>query len=608
MCGIVGYIGKQSAADIIFDGLTRLEYRGYDSAGIATLHQNKTEICRAEGKLKQLKSKLQKNALPGNVGIGHTRWATHGKPNEQNAHPHHYGLFTVVHNGIIENYLELKEALQKKKHVFSSDTDTEILAHLMNEEFQQTKSSFKALQNILKRVRGSYALAILNEKETQQVLVARNQSPLVLGEGLGENFIASDVPALLPYTREVIFLKDGEIAVLQPDKIEVFNNEGHTVNFETKHIDWSLTQAEKEGYKHFMLKEIFEGPRAFIDTLRGKVPADHSEILLEDFKKTIDQYPPELIYLVACGTSYHAALVGKFYLEKWARIPVVVDVASEFRYRKPILNSKTLLIVISQSGETADTLTVVKSAKLQKAPVYAICNVLESSIAREANGVFYTHAGPEIGVAATKTFLTQLQALLLVSLCWADHQNKISKEALKTILQETAELPQKMELVLKQAEEIKKLALHYMNSNLFLFIGRGLLYPIALEAALKLKEISYIFAEGYAGGELKHGPIAMIDQGTPVIALVPQDESYEKMSSNIQEVLARGAEVLAICNEQEKSLKQKCKAVIEIPKTLDLFYPLLAIIPLQLFAYHIANEKGHDVDQPRNLAKSVTVE
>ncbi len=608
MCGIVGYIGQKNASEIIFDGLTRLEYRGYDSAGIACLNDGKTEIRRAQGKLKELSSKLKSEALAGHIGIGHTRWATHGKPSEENAHPHHYGNFTVVHNGIIENYQELKEELLKLGHVFSSETDTEIVAHLLEVEFQKTSESLKSLQNVLNKIRGSYALAILNEKEADQILVARNQSPLVLGLGKGEQFTASDVPALLPYTRDVVFLKEGEIAKLKAESIEVYNLNLQSQKFESKHIDWDLTQAEKAGYKHFMLKEIHEGPRAFIDTLRGKISADFSEIYLKDFEEVLKNNKPELLYLVACGTSYHAALIAKFYFEKFAQIPVIVDVASEFRYRKPILNSKTLLMVISQSGETADTLTVVKSAKQEGAPVYAICNVLESSIARESNGVFYTHAGPEIGVAATKTFLVQVQGLILLALVAGLHHQKIEKKELTSLLQELGTLPQKMELLLKQAPQIEKLAHEYMNSDHFLFIGRGVQYPIALEAALKLKEISYLFAEGYPAGELKHGPIAMIDQGTPVLALAPNDEGFEKMMSNMQEVMARGARVLCISDKRQEDFASKCAAWIEIPQTLSIYYPLLTIIPLQLFAYSIADAKGHDVDQPRNLAKSVTVE
>jgi len=609
MCGIVGYIGNQNAAEIIYDGLTRLEYRGYDSAGIATLLDHKTEIRRAEGKLRHLKAKLQEKPLLGHIGIGHTRWATHGKPSEQNAHPHQWKKITVVHNGIIENYQELRQHLEKKGHHFSSETDTEVVAHLVDEELKESGSTLIAFEKTLQKIRGSYALALLNESEPETFYVARFQSPLVLGIGEKENYCASDIPALLPYTRQIIFLEDGDLAVLSAQKIEIYDADRKHVKRPSKKIEWDLAQAEKGGYKHFMLKEIFEAPRAYIDTLRSRIDSATQKIILPDFEKLLEQYKPELVYLIACGTSYHAALVGKFYLEKFAKIPVVVDVASEFRYRNPILHSKTLLLVISQSGETADTLTVVKNAKKQKAPIYSICNVLESSIPRESNAVFYTHAGPEIGVAATKTFLTQLEALLLIAITWSQHSfPALLKEENGSLIEAILSLSHSIEKILKNYPLIQKIAKEFSKAKLFLFIGRGLLYPIALEGALKLKEISYIFSEGYAAGELKHGPIAMIDQGTPVLALAPRDDHYEKIASNIQEVIARGASVIGIGNEDDPSLREKCSHFIGIPQSDSLLYPLLASIPLQLLAYEIADLNGHDVDQPRNLAKSVTVE
>lgn len=609
MCGIVGYIGEKEAAEIILDGLTRLEYRGYDSAGIAVLQKNKIEITRAQGKLSVLKNLLQKKPLVGSVGIGHTRWATHGKPSEANAHPHRYGKVAVVHNGIIENYQELRKELISEGHRFSSDTDTEIAAHLIDRELSKKNNPLKALQNTLKKIRGSYALVVLEETDPTHFYVAKHQSPLVLGLGEHENFVASDVPALLPYTRRVIFLEEGDVASVSAEKVEIYNEKGKKVERAVKEITWSLSQAEKGGYKHFMLKEIFEAPRAFIDTFRGHVNKANGDFFLKNTEKLFTSKNPfNKIYLVACGTSYHAALLGKFYLEKFVRVPVVVDVASEFRYRQSPIDSKTLLIAISQSGETADTLVTVKNAKSQGAKVYSICNVLDSSIARESDAVYYTHAGPEIGVAATKTFIVQVEALLVIALHWARSLGYLKKNEALQLMEEMSLLPQKIEQVLQSKETIQRAALHYSKSSYFLFIGRGYQYPIALEGALKLKEISYVNAEGYAAGELKHGPLAMIDQGTPVIALIPQDGGYEKTFSNVQEVLARGAEVLAIATEGDTNIEEKVETTLFIPKTDPLFYPLLTIIPLQLFAYEIADSKGHDVDQPRNLAKSVTVE
>ncbi len=609
MCGIVGYVGDKQASEIILDGLTRLEYRGYDSAGIAILHEGKIEIARAEGKLKNLKNLLQQKPISGCMGMGHTRWATHGKPSEMNAHPHRSGKVAVVHNGIIENYLELRKELQSKGRRFVSDTDTEISAHLVDEELSRKNNTLKALQNTLKKIKGSYALVILNETDPDHLYVARHQSPLVIGLGKGENFVASDVPALLPYTRKVIFLEDGDVAVLSKKSVEIFDLKGKKVEREVREITWSLSQAEKGGYKHFMLKEIFETPRAFIDTFRGRANKTSGDFFLKGSEKIFSKKNLfNKIYLVACGTSYHAALLGKFYLEKFVGVPVIVDVASEFRYRQSPVDSKTLLIAISQSGETADTLVTVKNAKAQGAKVYSICNVVDSSIARESHAVCYTYAGPEIGVAATKTFITQMEALLLVALDWARKLGTLKKNEAIELIEEISTLPQKMEEILKQKQVIDKVAMRYARSNYFLFIGRGYQFPIALEGALKLKEISYINAEGYAAGELKHGPIAMIDHGTPVVALLPKDASYEKTFSNVEEVIARDADVLAIASEGDKLIEQKADSVLFVPETNPLFYPLLTVIPLQLLAYEIANTRGHDVDQPRNLAKSVTVE
>lgn len=609
MCGIVGYIGSQAAVEVILDGLTRLEYRGYDSAGIAILEAGQIKLSRAEGKLVYLKDQLKQNPLPGSLGMGHTRWATHGKPSEANAHPHRSGKIAVVHNGIIENYLELRKELQAMGRQFQSETDTEILAHLIDEGYSKNKNMREVLVEALKRVKGSYALVVLNEEDPEHLYAARHQSPLVLGLGESENFVASDVPALLPYTRRVIFLEDGDLVCLSRKEFQVYDSAGKEVKREAREITWSLAQAEKGGYKHFMLKEIFEVPRAYIDTFRSRVDKNSGDFFLEDSKKVFSSSEAfDKIYLIACGTSYHAALLGKFYLEKFVGLPVIVDVASEFRYRHSPIDSKTLLIAVSQSGETADTLFTVKTAKQQGAKVYSVCNVVDSSIARESDAVCYTHAGPEIGVAATKTFITQMEALLLIALDWSRKIGKLTKEDAIKIIAELATLPKKMESILQRKKEIDAIALEYSASNYFLFIGRGYQFPIALEGALKLKEISYINSEGYAAGELKHGPIAMIDKGTPVVALVPKDASYEKTASNVSEVLARQARVLAIATEGDMDMAAKASTTFFIPETHPIFYPFLTAIPLQLLSYQIAELRGHDVDQPRNLAKSVTVE
>lgn len=611
MCGIVGYIGSRDASQIILDGLTRLEYRGYDSAGIAVLNGT-IHIKRSEGKLNRLKELLVNDPLPGVIGIGHTRWATHGRPSEANAHPHRAGSIVVVHNGIIENYLELREELIQQGCEFHSETDTEIVAHLINSDLQKGTPIFEAFQKTLQKIRGSYALVVMDEKDPDHLYVARYQSPLVLGVSENENFVASDVPALFPYTRKVIFLEDGDRAIVSKKNIQVFNSKNEKVDPPIKEISWSLDQAEKGNYKHFMLKEIFETSRAFTDTLRGRINPATGEVFLEGMENIVGAHghaPLSLnkIYIIACGTSYHAALIGKFYLEEFAKIPVFVDISSEFRYRNPILDSQTLLIAISQSGETADTLVAVKNAKAKGAKILSVCNVVDASIPRESNAVLYTRAGPEIGVAATKTFITQIEALLLIALYFGQ-KKELSSSQVQRFTQEMSALPLKMEKILKQYPEIQKIAEQFNQSHYFLFIGRGYEYPIALEGALKLKEISYITSEGYPSGELKHGPIAMIDHETPVIALIPKDQSYEKMFSNVQEVLARDAALIAIATEGDEQIAKKAKAVFYVPETLPAFYPLLAAIPLQLLAYKIADLRGHDVDQPRNLAKSVTVE
>jgi len=613
MCGIVGYVGDKKVQEILLDGLSRLEYRGYDSAGIAVLNHGHTALRRAEGKLAMLREVLKKNPLgDSHLGIGHTRWATHGRPSETNAHPHHYGPITVVHNGIIENYSQLREGLKKRGHRFSSDTDSEILAHLIAAEFKKEKSTLKALKKALARVQGSYALAVLNQEEPDRLFAARLGSPLVLGYGKGEFFVASDVPALLPYTKRVNFLEDGELAQLSSREVKIVDLKGKGVRRQPKTITWSLAMAEKAGYKHFMLKEIFEQPRALTDTLRGHMEITRSGVFLgeleELFPRDQDLKKINKIYLVACGTSWHAALVSRYFLEPWSGILVQVDQGSEFRYRDPLLDRNSLVVAISQSGETADTLVAVKNARAKGARILGVTNVVDSSLARASHSVLYTHAGPEIGVAATKTFTAQLAALQLLAIWLGRKKRGIKKSQADDLLKELLEIPNKVEHILNEADRIKDIALKHAQEDHCLFMGRGPQFPIALEGALKLKEISYLHAEGYSAGELKHGPIALIDKGSPLVALALKDSYYEKMISNIEEVLSRQASVIAVATEGDRKIKDLVKDVFFVPQAHPALMPVLTTIPLQLFAYYIADHKGHDIDQPRNLAKSVTVE
>ena len=609
MCGIVGYIGPQEATPIVLDGLRKLEYRGYDSAGIATLDQGKINISRAEGKLINLEKKLHEKPLTGQTGIGHTRWATHGRPSEVNAHPHNAGGFVVVHNGIIENYLDLKNQLREQGHNFSSETDTEIIAHLVEQHYQVCGDFEAAVRSALSDVRGAYAVAILSEKEPGKLIAAKQGSPLVVGQGQGEYFVASDIPAMLSHTREMIFLEDGELVVFTTERMEITTLDGTPVEKTPKTITWSPVMAEKDGYRHFMLKEIYEQPRAIADTIAGRIREDHGEVFLEGLNlddATLKGL--ERIYIVACGTSWHAALVGKFMIEKHARIPVEVDIASEFRYRDPLVNERTLTILISQSGETADTLAALREAHGKAGKVLAICNVVESSIARESDGVIYTHAGPEIGVASTKAFTTQLIALYLFTLHIGRVRGLLDQEACRQMLDELISLPRKVEQCLELDEAIEKASHGLMHVQDFLYLGRGNQYPIALEGALKLKEISYIHAEGYPAGEMKHGPIALIDEQLPVVVIAPHNETFEKVAANMEEVQARGGRVVAITDQAETGLADKAETVLVVPQTIDDLMPVLTTIPLQLLSYHVAVLKGTDVDQPRNLAKSVTVE
>ena len=629
MCGIVGYIGNNQAEEVLLDGLKRLEYRGYDSAGIAVISDafasgsgphagkagrapdasKKIDVRRSVGKLINLEKKVHSHPVKGHIGIGHTRWATHGRPSEENAHPHVESGVAVVHNGIIENYLPLKEMLKKQGAVFKSETDTEILAHLISRKMKAGKGFEDAVRETLKEVKGSYAIVVISKDEPDKIIGARMECPLVVGIGDSEGFIASDIPALLNHTRKMIFLDDGEIVTITKNEIEIKNIEGKEVKKTPREIDWSPVMAEKGGYRHFMLKEIFEQARAVTDTFRGRISEETGNIIFDDFKiAEKDLKAIEKIYIIACGTSWHAGLVGKFLIEEFCRIPTEVDLGSEFRYRNPLADKKTLVIAVSQSGETLDTLAAVKEAKRKGSKIVSICNVIESSIARESDNVIYTHAGPEIGVASTKAFTTQLAALYLLSINIAIKRGSVTRETAKELIQELVRLPKKIETALSDEPKIEAIAKRYFHLRDFLYLGRGISYPVALEGALKLKEISYIHAEGYPAGEMKHGPIALIDEDMPVVVLAPKDATYPKILGNIEEVKARGGRVIAVVNEGDNEASKKADDVIIIPGASHHLTPILLTIPLQLLAYHIAVMKGTDVDQPRNLAKSVTVE
>ncbi len=620
MCGIVGYIGPKKVVPVIIEGLRKLEYRGYDSAGIAVVNSaGKMDIRRAPGKLRNLEEAIQKTPLEGTYGIGHTRWATHGRPTEENAHPHRdcTGQYVVVHNGIIENYLELKEKLQKEGHKFVTETDTEIVAHLV-EKYAKELSFEEAVRRTLKDLRGIYSLVFLSAKDPQKLIAARIGPPSVIGLGDGEYFVASDIPALLEHTREVFFLADGDIAILTREGVRVTDIDGKPLDRPSHHVSWDPIMAEKGGYKHFMQKEIFEQPRAVRDTILNRISQDTGKVFLDEMQITDAEFRAfEKVRIVACGTSWHAALAGKFMIEKLARLPVEVDYGSEFRYRDPILDGKTLTVCISQSGETADTLAAQREAKLKGSPTLAICNVMGSMITREAAGTILTHAGPEIGVASTKAFTSQLASLVLLASYLGQIRGKLSAEAAKHLMLEFTRIPHKIETIL-QAEEsgfYENLARQFFRNTDFLYLGRGIHYPIALEGALKLKEISYIHAEGYPSGEMKHGPNALIDENLPVVVLATRDDSdpgsltlYEKSISNIKEVKARDGIVISVVTQGDHLAREASDHIIELPAAPELLATMLEIVPLQLLAYHIAVRRGCDVDQPRNLAKSVTVE
>ncbi|GFO67768.1 glutamine--fructose-6-phosphate aminotransferase [isomerizing] [Geomonas limicola] len=609
MCGIVGYTGSQEATSIIVEGLRKLEYRGYDSAGICTISSGKAAIRRSEGKLANLERLLKAEPIKGSVGIGHTRWATHGRPSEINAHPHQAGSFVVVHNGIIENYLQLRDELKAAGHTFKSETDTEVISHLIEDRRRRTDSFEAAVRLALSEVRGAYALCILSEQEPEVMIAAKYGAPMVVGLGEGEFFVASDIPAILAHTRSMVFMEDGEIAVFKNGAVTFSTVAGALLEKTPRHIDWSPHMAEKGGYKHFMLKEIFEQPRAVRDTLAGRLREEEGDVYLEDLHLSDEQLQGiDRVTIIACGTSWHAALVGKFLIEEHCRVPVEVDIASEFRYRNPVIDEKSLVMLISQSGETADTLAAMREAKRRGAKCVAICNVVDSSIAREADGVVYTHAGPEIGVASTKAFVTQLIALYLFTIRLGRSRGMMTVDAGRALIAAVVRVPALMEEALKLNEQVEKLARNYLQARDFLYLGRGMNYPIALEGALKLKEISYIHAEGYPAGEMKHGPIALIDEHMPVVVLVPQGANYEKVFSNMEEVIARGGRVIAVCSQGDSEVASKAEVALEIPTDGEEVAPIILSIPMQLLAYHVAVLKGTDVDQPRNLAKSVTVE
>ncbi len=613
MCGIIGYLGPKNAVDVILEGLSRLEYRGYDSAGLALVKDGAFTVRRAEGKLSKLRDKLAADPQHGNLGMGHTRWATHGRPSETNAHPHLAGDVAVVHNGIIENYLELKEELKAAGHNFSSETDTEIVSHLVEGLLGQGLDLEAAVRAALARIRGSYALVVLDRRRPDLLVGARKDSPLILGLGgngqTKEFFLASDVPAFLSHTNKVVFLNDGDMVVIRGDAYAVTDIAGNPQERKVDAVSWSPAMAEKAGFTHFMQKEIFEQPRAITDTLTGRAKAGSSEVFLADLVQAeAELKAAKRLILLACGTSYHAGLVGKFLIEGLARVPTEVDLGSEFRYRDPLVGPGDVVVAISQSGETADTMAAVREAKAKGAKALTICNVVGSSLTRESAGVLYTHAGPEIGVASTKAFTTQLVALHMLALHLGRLRGVIDEKRALTLVDELVALPGLVQQCLEFEGQVKAVAEEFCQARDFLYLGRGLCYPIALEGALKLKEISYIHAEGYPAGEMKHGPIALIDDKMPVVVLANNNDVLEKVLSNMQEVRARGGRLIAVTEHDNAAACSLADAVMPVPSAPPLLAPVLLTIPLQLLAYHVAVLRGTDVDQPRNLAKSVTVE
>ncbi len=609
MCGIIGYIGKSAAVPILIEGLKKLEYRGYDSSGVAVLEDGRFVVRRAVGKLQNLETLLRSESLSGSMGIGHVRWATHGRPSEENAHPHRAGSVVVVHNGIIENYVALKHELSSEGRRFQSETDTEVIAHLIDSIAARGGSLEEAVREAAKHLQGAYAIAVIDERHPDVVIGARKGSPLVVGLGQSEFFLASDIPAVLHRTRDMLFLNDDEMAVLSEEGVKITDLSGREITREITRVTWNPIMAEKGGYRHFMLKEIYEQPRAIMDTIRGRVSQESGTIHLEEIGLTAERLSQvKKIFIVACGTSWHAALVGKYMLEELACMPTEVDIASEFRYRCPLVSQENLFIAITQSGETADTLAAMREAKRKGATVITVCNVVGSTASREADGVVYTHAGPEIGVASTKAFTAQLTALYLFGLFFAALRKTISPDDVKKRIGDLNHIPTLVERCLESNEAIEQIAKIYFKASDFLYLGRGPNFPVALEGALKLKEISYIHAEGYPAGEMKHGPIALIDENMPVVVLAGKNGVYDKIQANIEEVKARGGIVIAVITDGDTELVKRVNHTIPIPATNQLLMPLLMSIPLQLLAYHIAVLRGADVDQPRNLAKSVTVE
>jgi glucosamine--fructose-6-phosphate aminotransferase (isomerizing) len=612
MCGIVGYIGEKEAFPIIVNGLKRLEYRGYDSAGVALFNGTLSNY-KKKGKVADLEHAVTNQNLSGTIGIGHTRWATHGEPSDENAHPHSSmnGIFSIVHNGIIENYARLKDDLIKHGYSFKSETDTEVLANLIEFFYTQDTemTSEGAVQLALSKVVGAYGIAVLCKQENDKIVVARKGSPLVVGLGNGEYFIASDASPIAEFTSQVIYLNDEDIAILQKDGFTLKNVQNNPVSLKVSNLDLAIGELDKGDYEYYMLKEIYEQPKTIEETFRGRLKSDYSEIVLGGLMNVFPKIEAaQRIIIIGCGTSWHAALIAEYMMEEFARVPVEVEYASEFRYRKPVINSNDVVILISQSGETADTLAALHLAEEKGATVIGICNVVGSTLARETDAGVYTHAGVEIGVASTKAFTAQVTVLTMIALKLAKRKGTIDPEEYTSLVKELAAIPEKGRVILEQNEHIKSIAEKYYEAVNALYLGRGYLFPVALEGALKLKEISYVHAEGYAAGEMKHGPIALVDDNLPVIVVAPQDDYYEKVVSNIQEIKARKGNVIAIVTEGDTGLKELANDSIEIPKSHPALAPLLSVIPLQLLAYHIALLKGCNVDQPRNLAKSVTVE
>ena len=623
MCGIVGYVGQKSVVPVIIEGLRKLEYRGYDSAGIAVAgNGDGLQVRRAEGKLRNLEEVIRNKPLEGSYGIGHTRWATHGRPTEENAHPHRdcTGRVVVVHNGIVENYLSLKKRLIEEGHKFSTETDTEVIAHLIENALKSSNGTRPSLEDAVrktvKQLTGVFALVVISADEANKIVAARNGPPAVVGLGQDEYFVASDIPAILHHTRNLFFLADGDLAVITPAGVQLTNFDGSPIQRQVQRVTWDPIQAEKGGFKHFMLKEIYEQPRAVRDTTLGRISQDSGRVFLEEMEISEEDFrKANKVNIAACGTSWHAGLAGKFMIERLARVPVEVDYASEYRYRDPITGPEALTVLITQSGETADTIAAQRESKAKGSKTLAICNVVGAMIARESAGTIYTHAGPEIGVASTKAFTAQLTALFLFAMFLAQKRNRLSEQQSIKLVQELTKLPGKLESILNHDEACDNLARQYQKVGGFLFLGRGIHYPIALEGALKLKEISYIHAEGYPAGEMKHGPNALIDENLPVVVLATKDPDdpdsvlrYEKTTSNIKEVTARSGKAIAIATEGDDEIHESADHVLYVPEAPELLLPILEVVPLQLLAYHIAVRRGCDVDQPRNLAKSVTVE